>query len=269
MYLHVAGLGQPGSGSGSGLPGNVVPMPTQPGPFVPPAQMPNPGMPPTTATPTTIHIAVLMNTIDCSAAQRASIAAAVGHPVSATAIKDAIQQAYDGFFLAATDRAEAPRKELLSGSPSATTISFFTQAFGASPTSLPWRGAKSNLGQIVAARLGGAATTMLDRGIRISCYGWPWPGDVGPDRPLDYMVKALPNQERVALGALFWKAVDKGDRESMGSSMLAAGLVIRYGVSYRVLAPPLSNLHCYCKYALSVLGRPIPPWVNAKCPAST
>jgi hypothetical protein len=33
--------------------------------------------------------------------------------------------------------------------------------------------------------------------------------------------------------------------EHSGAALLIAGFVIRYGVSYRMLAPPLRNIHCY------------------------
>ena len=48
---------------------------------------------------------------------------------------------------------------------------------------------------------------------------------------------------------------------------LIAGLVIRYGVSYLMLARPLHNIHCYVKYGLLMLQHPIPQWVDNKCRA--
>ncbi len=108
--------------------------------------------------------------------------------------------------------------------------------------------------------------TMFSSSIRISCFGWLWPGG-GLDRPTDYMVKTFPKQERVALSALFWRSFATGDVVSQGAAMLIAGLVIRYGVSYQMLAPPLRNIHCYVKYSLLMLQHPIPQWVEDKCRA--
>jgi hypothetical protein len=105
---------------------------------------------------------------------------------------------------------------------------------------------------------------MFSSSVRISCWGYPWPGG-GTDLPAGYMVKALPRRERVGLGALFWQAWAKSDGVSLAAAMLIAGLVIRYGISYRLLAPPLRNIHCYVKYALDMLGYPLPQWVRDKC----
>ena len=71
----------------------------------------------------------------------------------------------------------------------------------------------------------------------------------------------------VALGALFWRSFAAGDAVSQGAAILIAGLVIRYGVSYRMLAPPFRNIHCYVKYGLLMLQRKIPQWVDDKCRA--
>jgi hypothetical protein len=215
------------------------------------------------ATLSTIAIALLRSRLQCSAAQLAAIKSALGPGtvVTADTIATAVAQD-DGLSLLLAD---LPRYKLLVPTPSANTVSVFTQAFGQAPTKLPRPEAKQNLGWIVATRLGGARDAMLSCSVRISCWGWPWSGG-GLDRPMDYMVKALPKQARVALGALFWRAVAQTDRDSVAAAMLAAGLVIRYGVSYQMLAQPLSNLHCYLKYSLMMLGRPVPPWVTAKCP---
>jgi hypothetical protein len=252
MYVHIDGLGQP-----------TYTPPT------PQAPMPNPGLV-TPPAPTTLTIAVLRSRLQCSAAQRAAIAAALGPGAVVTpdSIALAVQQAHNNLWLDLTDPDGPPRRDILVAAPSPTTVSLFTQAFGAAPTALPWRGARRNLGWVVATRLGGARRTMFSSSIRISCWGWPFPGG-GVDRPMDYMVKALPGRECIALGALFWRAVAKSDRVSMASAILAAGLVIRYGVSYRMLAAPLSNLHCYVKYALSMVGQPVPQWVSDKCPQAT
>jgi hypothetical protein len=253
MYVRVDGLGQP----------------TYQPPTTPSAPMPNPGIvtPPPAAS---ISIALVRSRLRCRATQLAAIQAALGPGAVATAdiVANAVAQAHNGLWLDLTDEAGPPRRDLLVATPSAVTVSLFTQAFGVAPTTLPWRGAGRNLGWIVATRLGGARRTMFSSSVRISCWGWCWSGG-GVDRPMDYMVKALPRQERVALGALFWRAVANSDRVSMAAAMLAAGLVIRYGVSYNLLAKPLSNLHCYLKYALSMLGQPVPQWVTAKCPQVT
>jgi hypothetical protein len=89
--------------------------------------------------------------------------------------------------------------------------------------------------------------TMFSSSIRISCFGWPWPGG-GIDRPAEYMVKTFPKRERVVLEELRdwrWSLSELSD-----AALLIAGLVIRYGVSYRMLAPLLRNIHCYVKYGL-------------------
>jgi hypothetical protein len=51
----------------------------------------------------------------------------------------------------------------------------------------------------------------------------------------------------------------------MAAAILIAGLVIRYGISYQQLAQPLRNIHCYVKYALTMLGHPVPQWATDKC----
>jgi hypothetical protein len=38
-------------------------------------------------------------------------------------------------------------------------------------------------------------------------------------------------------------------------------------VSYRTLALPLRNIHCYVKYGLLMLQHKIPHWVEDKCRA--
>jgi hypothetical protein len=224
---------------------------------------------PAQATSCAIAVELFRNRLQCSAAQLAALKAALGwaSAVNMNDIATAVANAHDGLWLNLTDPAGLPRRELLVPTPSASTVSMFTQAFGQAPTKLPWPGAKQSLGWIVATRLGGARAAMLSCSMKISCWGWPWSGG-GVDRPADYMVKALPGQERVALGALFWRAIGPADWVSPAAAMLAAGLVIRYGVSYQALAKPLENLHCHLKYALSMLGHPVPTWVKAKCPQS-
>lgn len=159
-----------------------------------------------------------------------------------------------------------PPRQALTSPRSLLTKERFKAAFGRSPDELPWRGARWDLGRIVAARLGGARVTMFSSSIRISCFGWLWP-DGGLDRPAEYMVKTLPKRDRVALGALFWRSFASSDAVSQGAAILIAGLVIRYGVSYRMLAPPLRNIHCYVKYGLLMLQHKIPQWVEDKCRA--
>lgn len=254
MYVRVEGFGQP----------DPVPMPQQPGPAIPPAQMPNPAIPPATPTPS-LSIALVRSRLQCSAAQLNAIRGVLGPAVTPETVANAVAQAHNNLWLDLTDPEGAPRSELLKATPTPRTEALFTNAFGIGPTKLPWRGARRNLGWIVATRLGGARKTMFSSSIRISCWGYPWPGG-GPDLPNGYMVKALPRRERVGLGALFWQAFGAGDRTSMAAAILTAGLVIRYGVSYRLLAPPLRNLHCYIKYALSMLNFPLPQWVSDKCP---
>lgn len=260
MYLRVDDLGQPN------LPGNPVPMPPQPPPPGPgPVPIPNPGIPTPPPVPS-LSIAVVGSKTQCTAAQLARIQGVIpGATVTNDFVGLAIARAHNGIWLDLTDDAGPARAELLKPTLTLDTVSKFTNAFGQSPTKLPWRGARRNLGWIVATRLGGARRTMFSSSVRISCWGYPWPGG-GVDLPMDYMVKALPKRERVGLGALFWRAAAKPDQVQMAAAILAAGLVIRYGVSYRVIAPPLGNLHCYLKYALSMLGHPIPPWVTDKCP---
>lgn len=252
MYVRVNGLGQP-------------PGPQYVPPAVPPTQMPNPGMPPPTP-PTTISIALVRSRLQCTASQLTVIRTALGGiTVTGADVATAVAQAHNGIWVDLIDSDAAPRAELMKRPRTPITIQRFTEAFGASPDQLPWRGAKWDLGRIVATRFGGAGKTMFSSSVRISCWGWPWPGG-GDDRPAGYMVRTLPKQERVALGGLFWQSWNSGDRVSMAAAMLAAGLVIRYGVSYRQLAPPLRNLHCYLKYGLTMLGHPLPQWVSDKCP---
>ena len=97
------------------------------------------------------------------------------------------------------------------------------------------------------------------------CICLRWSGG-GLDQPMLYMVKTLPKLERVALGALFWQRFAANDQVLQGASILIAGLVMRYGISYQIIAPPLLNIHCYVKYGLSMLQHPIPQWVEDKCP---
>ena len=254
MYVRVSGLGQP-----------IAAVPQQPGPWGPPVPMPNPLMP-TPAPIPSASIALVLSGLQCSDAQLAAIRAVVGTGVAVTGdtVAFAVGHAHNGIWVDLTDPDNAPRSELLKPEPTLNAVRLFTEAFGAAPGDLPWRGARWNLGRIVATRLGGARKTMFSSSVRISCWGWPWPGG-GVDRPLGYMVKALPKQERVALGALFWKSGPTSGPVSRAAGMLAAGLVIRYGVSYRAQSPPLGNLHCYLKYAITMLGHPVPQWVSDKC----
>jgi hypothetical protein len=240
--------------------------PTYSPPFPPPVPMPNPLAPsPPIVGP--LQILMVRSRVQCTAAQLAVIQNVVGPGTVITdaIVRGAIQSAHDKVFADLTDPNMPPRQSLATPRSTLTTERFKT-AFGRSPDDLPWRGARWDLGRIVAARLEGARKTMFSSSIRISCFGWPWPGG-GPDHPADYMVKTLPRQERVALGALFWRSFATGDIVSQGASMLIAGLVIRYGVSYRMLAPPLRNIHCYVKYGLLMLQHPIPQWVEDKCRA--
>jgi hypothetical protein len=227
--------------------------------------MPNPGMP-TPVPPLSITIALVRSRLQCTTAQLGSIRTALGGvAVSGADVASAVAQAHNSIWIDLVDVAKPPRAELLKSPRTLITIERFREAFGRSPDELPWRGARWDLGRIVATRLGGASRTMFSSSVRISCWGWAWPGG-GSDRPNGYMVRALPRQERVALGALFWRAWNSGDRESMAAAILIAGLVIRYGVSYQQLAPPLRNIHCYVKYALTMLGHPVPRWATDKCP---
>src|SRR5262249_4095005 len=248
MYIHLHGLAQPT---------RQTPQPVIPGP--PPVPMPNPLVPPP---PIVSPPAILLvrSTAECSAAQLAAIRSVVGPGTVITdpVIRLAIQSAHDNVFSDLTDPGMPPRKSL-AAPRSTVTQERFKAAFGRSPDELPWRGARWDLGRIVAARLGGARVTMVSRSIRVSWFRWPGAGG-GVDRPAAYMVKTLPNQERVALGALFWRSFAAGDAVSQGAAMLIAGLVIRYGLSYRMLAPPLRNIHCYVKYGLLMLQHPIPQW---------
>ncbi|MGH7773675.1 MAG: hypothetical protein ACREQA_15730 [Candidatus Binatia bacterium] len=245
MYIHLHGLAQPG--------GQPVPMPN---PLVPP--------PPIVSPPQTLPVQSL---VQCTAAQLAAIQNIVGPGTTITdaVVRGAIQSAHNNIFPDLTDPGMPPRQSLASPRSGLTEVRF-KAAFGRSPDELPWRGARSDLGRIVAARLGGARATMLSSSIRISCFGWPWPGG-GVDRPADYMVKTLPKRERVALGALFWRSFANGDAVSQGAAILIAGLVIRYGISYRMLGRPLRNIHCYVKYGLLMLQHPIPQWVDNNCRA--
>jgi hypothetical protein len=253
MYIHLHGLAQP-----------PVQMPQQVLPGPAPVPMPNPLVPPPPiVSPPTILL--VRSRVQCTAVQLAAIRNIVGPGITDAVVRGAIQSAHDNIFSDLTDPGMPPRQSLATPR-SLLTRERFRAAFGKSPDELPWRGARSDLGRIVAARLGGARATMFSSSIRISCFGWPWPGG-GVDRPVDYMVKALPKRERVALGALFWRSFATGDAVSQGAAMLIAGLVIRYGISYRMVAPPLRNIHCYVKYGLLMLQRPIPQWVDDKCRA--
>jgi len=213
------------------------------------------------------QILLVRSKVQCTVAQLATIQNVVGLGTTITdaVVRGAIQSAHDNVFSDLTDAGMPPRQALTSPR-SLLTKERFKAAFGRSPDELPWRGARWDLGRIVAARLLGVRATMFSSSIRISCFGWPWPGG-GVDRPADYMVKTLPKQERVALGALFWRSFATGDAVSQGTAMLIAGLVIRYGVSYQMLARPLRNIHCYVKYGLLMLQHPIPQWVEDKCRA--
>jgi hypothetical protein len=230
-----------------------------------PVPMPNPAIPPTPIV-SPPQILLVRSKVQCTAAQRSTIQTIVGPGTAITdaVVRMAIQSAHDKIFADLTDPDMPPRKSL-AAPRSLLTKERFKSAFGRSPDDLPWRGARWDLGRIVATRLGGARETMFSSSIRISCFGWPWPGG-GVDRPADYMVKTLPKRERVALGALFWKAYAGGDDVSQGAALVIAGLVIRYGVSYDLLAPPLRNIHCYIKYGLLMLQQPVPQWVENKCP---
>ncbi len=255
MYIHSHGLAQPPA---------PMPQPVIPGP--PPVPMPNPlAPPPPIVSPP--QILLVRSRVQCTAAQLAAIQNIVGPgiPISDAVVRGAIQSAHDNVFADLTDPGMPPRQSLASPR-SLLTKERFRAAFGRSPDELPWRGARWDLGRIVAARLGGARVTMFSSSIRISCFGWPWQGG-GVDRPAAYMVKTLPKRERVALGALFWRSFATGDAVSQGAAMLIGGLVIRYGVSYLMLARPLRNIHCYVKYGLLMLQHPIPQWVEDKCRA--
>jgi len=256
MYISIQGLAQPTDPN----------MPTRPPtPPVPPVPPLNPMVPPTPIV-SGPQVLLVGSKVQCTAPQLARIQAIVGPGIAITndVVRVAIQSAHDNVFPDLTDEDMPPRKAL-EGSRTLITKERFRAAFGKLPDELPWRGARWDLGRIVATRLAGARKTMFSSSIRISCFGWPWPGGAGVDRPLDYMVKTLPKVERVALGALFWRAFATGDRVSQGAAMLIAGLVIRYGISYRVLARPLRNIHCYVKYGLLQLQHPIPQWVETKC----
>lgn len=245
MYLRDDRLGQPN------LPGNPVPMR-------------NPGTPPPSPQPITqgLQIMVLRSTVDCSAGNLTQIGAIVGRPMTREDVDLAIFRAHNRVFADATDE-EMPPRRLLAAPRNVITIDRFKRAFGVLPDSLPWRGARLDHGQLVEQRLHGARRT-LGGVVRISCFGYPYPGG-GADRPMNYLVKALPDVARVGLGALFWRAFRDGDDESMGAAMLVAGLVMRYGISYRPDAQPLRNIHCYVKYCLLMLQRRVPAWVDAKC----
>src|SRR5262249_9628046 len=198
MYIHLHGLAQPT---------RQTPQPVIPGP--PPVPMPNPLVPPP---PIVSPPAILLvrSTAECSAAQLAAIRSVVGPGTVITdpVIRLAIQSAHDNVFADLTDPGMPPRQSL-AAPRSSVTQERFKAAFGRSPDELPWRGARWDLGRIVAARLGGARVTIFSSSIRISCFGWPWPGG-GGDRPADYMVKTFPKLERVALGALFWGGFPTG-----------------------------------------------------------
>lgn len=275
MYLYEGftiqsrGIGRTTSELGQPNPFNPDNMPTQPLPpgRVPPVPPPNPLVPPPPIVSPAINILVVRSQIQCTAAQLTTIQAVVGPGTVITdaVVRGAIGSAHNNVFSDLTDPGMPPRQALTSPR-SLITKERFRAAFGRSPEELPWRGARWDLGRIVATRLGGARATMFSSSIRISCFGWPWPGG-GLDRPADYMVKTLPKRERVALGALFWRSFANGDAVSQGAAILIAGLVIRYGVSYRMLAPPLRNIHCYVKYGLLMLQHPIPQWVEDKCRA--
>ena len=255
MYIYMNGLAQPSGPS---------PQPVIPG--QPPDPMPNPlAPPPPIVSPP--QMLLVRSRVQCAAAQLTAIQNVVGPGIAITdtVVRVAIQSAHDNVFPDLTDPDMPPRQSLVSPR-SPLTKERFKAAFGRSPDELPWRGARWDLGRIVAARLGGARVTMFSSSIRISCFGWPWPGG-GVDRPADYMVKTFPKLERVALGALFWRSFATGDAVSQGAAILIAGLVIRYGVSYRMMAPPLRNIHCYVKYCLLMLQRKIPQWVENKCRA--
>jgi hypothetical protein len=228
--------------------------------------MPNPAKPPQPIV-SPPQILLVRSRVQCTAAQIAAIQNVVGPGIVITdaIVRQAIQSAHDNVFSDLTDPGMPPRQSLASPRNMLTPVRF-KSAFGRSPEDLPWRGARWDLGRIVAARFGGARVTMFSSSIRISCFGWVWSGG-GVDRPADYMVKTLPKRERVALGALFWRSFATGDVVSQGAAMVIAGLVIRYGVSYRMLAPPLRNIHCYIKYGLLMLRHPIPQWVENKCRA--
>jgi hypothetical protein len=255
MYINLHGLAQP-----------PVPMPQQVIPGTPPVPMPNPLVPPPPIV-SPPQILLVRSRVQCTAAQRTAIQTIVGPGIVITdaVIRMAIQSAHDNVFPDLTDPGMPPRQSL-AGPRSLLTKERFKAAFGRSPDELPWRGARWDLGRIVVARLEGARKTMFSSSIRISCFGWPWSGG-GVDRPAGYMVKTLPKRERVALGALFWRSFATGDAVSQGAAILTAGLVIRYGVSYRMLARPLRNIHCYVKYGLLMLQHPIPQWVEDKCRA--
>lgn len=213
------------------------------------------------------HSLPIRSRVQCTAAQLAAIQNVVGPGIVITdaVVRGAIRSAHNKIFSDLTDPGMPPRQSL-ARPRSMFTKEQFKVAFGRSPDELPWRGARWDLGRIVAARLGGARVTMFSSSIRISCFGWVWPGG-GVDRPADYMVKTLPKREQVALGALFWRSFATGDEVSQGAAMVIAGLVIRYGVSYQMLAPPLRNIHCYIKYGLLMLRHPIPQWAENKCRA--
>ena len=218
-----------------------MPQPVRPGP--PPVRMPKPlAPPPPIVSPP--QILLVRSRVQCTLAQRAAIQNIVGPGtvITDTVIRGAIQSAHDDMFPDLTDPSMPPRQSLVEPR-SLLAKERFKASFGRSPDALPWPGARWDLGRIVAARLAGARVTMFSISLRISCFGWPWSGG-GTDRPMDYMVKALPNRERVALGALFWRSFAAGDVVSEGAAILIAGMVMRYGLSYRMLAPPLCNVHC-------------------------
>ncbi|MBL8986372.1 MAG: hypothetical protein JNJ80_08880 [Gemmatimonadetes bacterium] len=254
MYLRTAGLGQPAP---------MVPQSPPPGPG--PAPMPNPGTAPPAPWTQGFQILLVGSQVECDAARLAEVRRTMPG-ISADDVRIAIQTAHDHVFADLTDEAAPPRAGL-TGVRTPLTVARFQAAFGRSPDERLTPGG-ADLGTIVATRLAGARRTMFSSSVRISCWGWAWPGG-GLDRPRDYLVRTMPGVERVALGDLFWRQVAAGDPVSPGCGMVIAGLVIRYGLSYQPLAPPFRNIHCYLKYGLTMLGHPVPSWVEAKCSAGT
>ncbi len=225
--------------------------------------MPNPLAPPPAPWSQGPQILLVGSQVVCDPARLAEVRR-IMPGITADGVRIAIHGAHDSVFADLTDDVAPPRAGLTEVR-TPLTIERFRAAFGRSPDERTGPGA-ADLGTIVAARLGGARRTMFSSSVRISCWGWAWPGG-GLDRPGGYLVRTMPGVERVALGDLFWRQVAVGDRVSPGCGMVIAGLVIRYGLSYQPLARPFRNIHCYLKYGLTMLGHPVPAWVDAKCSA--
>lgn len=193
----------------------------------------------------------------CSSAQLQKVNQILGKELRADELQGLLQQAVDG----AASLARGGALPLV-----AQRAALFEAVFGLTPTWHP-AGAQWVLGGVIRKRMRLAAGLLSGGSLLISCLGWPW-GDLGPDSPESYFVRATENKYRIGLGTRFWEAVRDQDTESTEGGLLAAALKIAFGdlIRFRPEGATKNLAVCYLRYALHVAGRKIPGWFGDGCP---